>query len=93
MGYYSMIRGRSIVLAARCQFLPEFAAFASTPGTNPPRQGYWRFVRKGLKGCVAATAQRGGAGARERGAPESPVFCGLPRKMRPNEWKSEIVGF
>jgi hypothetical protein len=38
-----------------------------------------RFVRKGLKGCAAATERRdsmsrsGGAGARERGAPQSPV--------------------
>jgi hypothetical protein len=32
-------------------------------------------VRKGLEGCEAATAQAG-AGARERGAPHSPVFCG-----------------
>jgi hypothetical protein len=35
-----------------------------------------RFARKGLEGLEVATVQRTGAGARERGAPESPVFCG-----------------
>jgi hypothetical protein len=40
-----------------------------------------RYPRKGLEGCEAATAfgrlrPNVGAGARKRGAPESPVFCG-----------------
>jgi hypothetical protein len=39
-------------------------------------------LRKGLEGCGAATAQRAGAGARKRGAPQSPVFCAA--KNAPN---------
>jgi hypothetical protein len=42
-------------------------------------------LRKGLEGFSHAA---GGAGARERGAPESPVFCGLPQKMRPDFYKN-----
>jgi hypothetical protein len=37
-----------------------------------PQRGAWRFVRKGLEGFSHGVA---GAGARERGAPQSPVFC------------------
>jgi hypothetical protein len=41
--------------------------------------------RKGLEGCgrsqaALAAAERSG----EAEAPKSPVFCGVPQKMRPN---------
>jgi hypothetical protein len=44
-----------------------------------PGRGCRRFVRKGLEGFSHGEA---GAGARERGAPQSPVFCGAKNAPR-----------
>jgi hypothetical protein len=65
----------------RCGF--AFGGLRSkTPRLDPahPRQGV--LPRKGLEGGVAATMRSIGAGARERGAPQSPVFCGAKNAPR-----------
>jgi hypothetical protein len=60
----------------------KFGVFAKQKRTTVKRQGFWA-----AQGIGAEIPQSGGraAGAGRGIEADSPVFCGLPQKMRPKE--------